>query len=341
MDVPSISVFRCTFCQQAFLSRTLLDSHKPSCSVSAKREAIYGDEKKRLTGEISSLSILAQDVVPLVVEYATHLRVDESSLETWSTGHRKPYGIISDSKKIYVRSATSGQSVLTYSVEGKLVVGKFPSLEGVNGFAIDLYDNKFYISDSPDANLFIFSQTKELLLNWKLPKPKCWAIKVDNDKIYTTFAYCHQIFVLNQSGQPITTIGKETKSEKEGEFNESRGITIVNDNLYVCDCNNNRIQVLDKETGKYRFGWGSQGTAEGQFCLPYAIHLSDDTLYVGDFMNVQLFSTYGIFVQKIGEATYGKNDGQFNFVTGLAVVNERLYVSDNCNGRIKVYNFLK
>jgi hypothetical protein len=46
--------------------------------------------------------------------------------------------------------------------------------------------------------------------------------------------------------------------------------------LYICDHNNDRVQVLQKDAGTYQRQWGSKGTEEGQFDYPVSIHLMLD-----------------------------------------------------------------
>lgn len=68
-----------------------------------------------------------------------------------------------------------------------------------------------------------------------------------------------------------------------GEFDQLHGLAIdSDDNLYVVDANNNRIQKFDS-SGSYLTQWGSAGSGDGQFELAGRITIdSANNLYVTD-----------------------------------------------------------
>ena len=75
----------------------------------------------------------------------------------------------------------------------------------------------------------------------ELSKP--WGICVDHDFVYVVENGNHRVSVFYISGEFITTFGRCGRGE--GELSHPRGITIDQDGfLYVCDSNNNRIQVF-------------------------------------------------------------------------------------------------
>jgi len=55
-------------------------------------------------------------------------------------------------------------------------------------------------------------------------------------------------------------------------------------------------------------------------------------------MSVQLFTTRGGFLQRLGQTKSGEENGQFLYVNGLLVVDDRLYVSDSATRRIQVFS---
>ena len=63
----------------------------------------------------------------------------------------------------------------------------------------------------------------------------------DIDNIYVSSDHKLQKFTSN--GELIKCIGKE--GEKEGEFYFPRGVTLHDNQVYVCDSDNFRIQVFD------------------------------------------------------------------------------------------------
>ena len=46
--------------------------------------------------------------------------------------------------------------------------------------------------------------------------------------------------------------------------------------LVVCEFGNNRVQLIDKETGKGLGTWGSAGREPGQLAYPWAVAVDKD-----------------------------------------------------------------
>jgi len=136
----------------------------------------------------------------------------------------------------------------------------------------------------------------------------------------------------------LNEFGSRGSSSKIGEFDYPVGLTVDNKYIYICDCSNHRVQILTKENGIYYSKWGTANT-KGQFINPYGIynHLPEDIIYVGDASSVQLFSKDGVCIQRLGEEFYGSKMKQFNWVNGICVMNDRLYVSDCDNRRIQIF----
>jgi len=107
--------------------------------------------------------------------------------------------------------------------------------------------------------------------------------------------------------------------------------------LYICDKGNHRIQALLKSDYSFVRQWGRKGTNNGEFTQPYSIAYFEDIIYVGDNYSIQLFICDGKFVQRIGSRELGVAEGQFNLVSGLSVVKDRLYAADYNNSRIQVF----
>ena len=63
----------------------------------------------------------------------------------------------------------------------------------------------------------------------------------DADNIYVSSQ--HKLQKFTSSGELIKCVGQ--RGSKEGEFVDLRGVTIYDNQVYVCDCDNHRIQVFD------------------------------------------------------------------------------------------------
>ena len=111
------------------------------------------------------------------------------------------------------------------------------------------------------------------------------------------------------------------------------------DNMIMVDSQNNRVQKLTKE-GKFISSFGSQGTGNGEFNLPWGIDLDlDDNIYVADWRNdrIQKFTKDGDFLMAFG--TSGSEPGELNRPTDVAVDNSgMIYVADWGNERMQMFD---
>jgi len=70
-----------------------------------------------------------------------------------------------------------------------------------------------------------------------------FAVHVDHDYVYVAEWWNNRVSVFHTSGAFITSFGRRGSGEGELEF--SHGITTDQDGfLYVCDTENNRIQIF-------------------------------------------------------------------------------------------------
>ena len=153
----------------------------------------------------------------------------------------------------------------------------------------------------------------------------------DTDNIYVSSDDKLQKFT--SSGELINCVG--TKGKKEGEFNVPRGVTLYDNNVYVCDGNNHRIQVFDLDLNFVR-SIGSCGKGRGEFNTPYDVEFDTaGNMYVTEFNNkrVQVLDTSGQFIRAFGQERGGKLKGP----SGLHIVDNYVYVSDWRGHCIVVY----
>jgi len=103
--------------------------------------------------------------------------------------------------------------------------------------------------------------------------------------------------------------------------------------LYVCDNRNGRVQILDKENGNFIHQWKD---GQRSFAYPQTILLYEHLFYVGDRDGIQVFTKENKCIQLVG--SYGSGKGEFRGVTGVCIVNDKLYIVDYGNHRIQVWN---
>ncbi|KAI6657865.1 Serine/threonine-protein kinase PknD [Oopsacas minuta] len=138
---------------------------------------------------------------------------------------------------------------------------------------------------------------------------------------------------------PILKVCK--RGNGNGEFHNSKGIAVdrASNELYICDQDNSRIQVLNTE-GNYIRSFGTDHLKE-----PFGICLSKDEVFVTDKAKESIlkFSLAGKFLKETGSRGYTK--GRFKNISGLCHEAGLIYVCDCSMQRIQIFdsnlNFIK
>ena len=200
---------------------------------------------------------------------------------------------------------------ITYNSLGEMIVSEW------GGHRISIIDNRGQkirtfgsIGDSPD----------------QMKGPTGIAID-DANNIYVSSEHKLQKFTSN--GELIQCIGQ--KGGKEGEFNDPHGVSLHDNQVYVCDSNNHRIQVFDQNLNFVRC-IGSRGKGRGEFNEPWDVKLDTaGNMYVADYNNgrVQVLDSSGHFIRAFGE----EGERKLGWPSGLYIADKYVYVSnlrDNC-----------
>ena len=136
-----------------------------------------------------------------------------------------------------------------------------------------------------------------------------------------------------------TTIDKPSKVVNEGErMGSPSGIAFGKDGMWaVTDNSNHCVWIFDREDQLVR-RFGSQGSGNGEFRRPLGVAFdANNHLYVTDHLNhrVQKFNVNGAYLFQFG--TQGLANGQLQYPLGIIVHNGKLYVADNGNNHISVF----
>ena len=153
----------------------------------------------------------------------------------------------------------------------------------------------------------------------------------DTDNIYVSSQ--HKLQKFTSSGELIKCIG--WGGSKEGEFDDPRGVTIHSNQVYVCDRDNDRIQVFDLNLNFIR-SIGSRGSGRGEFNRPYDVTFGPaGNMYVVEFSNsrVQVMDSSGQFIRIFGQ----EGEGKLSRPTALDIADKYVHVSDWSSHRIVVY----
>lgn len=164
--------------------------------------------------------------------------------------------------------------------------------------------------------------------------------------IYVTDGYNNRVQKFNSSGSFLLEWGSSYNNpgSGNGQFNHPGSINVdANNNIYVCDSGNYRIEKFDVN-GNYILQWGSFGSGKGQFEVIGGMAVDNNGhVYVGDqaTYRIQKFDGMGNFITQ-WEGN-GSNLGQYsNKMQGLACnlsnLNGSVYVADANNYRVEVTN---
>ena len=144
----------------------------------------------------------------------------------------------------------------------------------------------------------------------------------DADNIYVSSD--HKLQKFTGRGELIKCVGQE--GSKEGEFDDPCGVTLCDNQVYVCDFNNHRIQVFDLDLNFIR-SIGSRGKGRGEFGAPHDVKFDTaGNMYVAEWGNarVQVIDSSGHFVRFLGQ----EGKGKLNTPSALHIVDKYVYVSD-------------
>ena len=150
----------------------------------------------------------------------------------------------------------------------------------------------------------------------------------DADNIYVSSH--HKLQKFTSRGKLIKCTGE--KGKKEGEFDDPHGLTLYDNEVYVCDSNNHRIQIFDLDLNFVR-SIGSRGKGSGEFNEPHDVKFDTaGNMHVAELGNgrVQVMDRSGQFIREFGE-------GKLKRPSGLHIADKYVYVSDWSGRCIVVY----
>ena len=115
---------------------------------------------------------------------------------------------------------------------------------------------------------------------------------IDKGLIYITDACNHRIVVFTTEGKWVRNMG--STGSGLGQFRFPYGLAEDNEgHLIVCEFGNNRVQMIDKDTGQGLKFWGRAGREPGEFAYPWGVAVDkDDRVVAVDAGNnrLQVFS---------------------------------------------------
>ena len=141
----------------------------------------------------------------------------------------------------------------------------------------------------------------------------------------------NRLIKLDSTGSIIKVVGN--LGTGKGEFEYPNGLRVSKNNeLYVCDSDNNRVQVFDLDLN-FKRSFGKKGTGRGQFNFPADVNFdSKGNIYVTDIRNhrIQVLSSHSErHIHTI------KGDAVFKPVS-LFTHGNHMYVTDGSHHEVRV-----
>ena len=170
--------------------------------------------------------------------------------------------------------------------------------------------------------------------NAKFSYPCGVAITPDNFILVTDN---HKIQKISVDGKCIKSVGKQGSGPLEFDVPCSITISPISGHIYIADCDNHRIQVLNPDL-TFSHTFGTKGQAKGKFCNPRSVAIDRQGLvYVTDQYNhrIQTFTPEGHFLSQFG--TIGFGPGQLYQPESNVIDNNLMYITELGGVRVSIF----
>ncbi len=307
------------------------------------------DEKKSVVQACQQLfEIIETDII---CTENSHIQVSEGGLEGATIGKTSTVVFKAQTKKkrsyegslelkanlVHVKSRKSQKSCVANLQNGRHSIGYRPMNRGIhelhvtaNGDPIKGSPFQVVVPLSPQS----FGRPSKVISSFD---PN--GATVDNrGRMVVIESNGHSVSVLTTEGEKGKGFG--TAGSGDGQLHDAFGVTVdTDDNIYVADCGNNRVQKFDSQ-GVFISKVGTSGSGSLQFSRPVDICFNhhDNHLYVVDSNNhrIQVLSTKLEHKRSIGSK--GIKSEQLKNPRCIAFDSaNNLYVSDHSNNCVKVF----
>jgi DNA-binding beta-propeller fold protein YncE len=262
-----------------------------------------------------------------------------------------PYGLAVDSKgNLYVADGKVG-AVFIFNTETRdlqmIKHGVNARFGDIIGLAIDDSD-RLFVSDTKLHRIMVFSKEHKIegaISEGGLVDPAGMVVDNENRFLYVADAGRDQVMVYDADNlnllRTIGTAGKKHELTEEGQFAAPTNVALDQDNnLYVTDMFNNRVEVFDAD-GNFIRAWGKAGDRPGYFSRPKGIAIdSDGHVWVADAVQdiLQCYTQDGHLLMWMGG--HGLFPGQFRTVEGLYIdKTNRIFTSEQYPGRVQMFRY--
>ena len=259
---------------------------------------------------------------------------------------QRPSAVIGDDNgRLYV-SDTSRQAVFVFDEKaGELQVWELA--QGFTRFVapvgLAVAPDRLFVADAELGAVFVLDARGEPLAvigRGQLQRPTGLARDARRGLLYVADTSAHDIKVFSDAGALLRVIGG--RGPGDGEFNFPTHLAFVNDELYVTDTLNNRVQVFSAEGDVVRRKFGERGLYIGNLVRPKGVGVdSEGNVYIVEsyFDSLLIFTGRGEFLLPIGGT--GTATGRFYLPSGVWIdAKNRVHIADMFNGRVVLFQFL-
>ena len=236
---------------------------------------------------------------------------------------------------VFVFDETAGELLLWEQAEGAL---RFVAPAG-----LAVAPGKLFVTDAELGAVFVLDrqgQPQRSFGRGLLQRPTGLARDAQRGHLYVADTYAHDIKVFSDAGELLQVIGR--RGTGAGEFNFPSHLAWAQDELYVTDTLNNRVQVFGVDGLQRQRELGSRGLLLGNLVRPKGVGVdAEGNVYVIEsyYDSLLVFSPSGEFLMPIGGT--GTATGRFYLAAGVWVDGRnRVHVADMFNGRVVLFQFL-
>jgi len=263
----------------------------------------------------------------------------------------RPYSIAVDSRGRAIVTDPGANGIHIFDFENhkyKFIERRDKGRESMRApqcVAVDAKDN-IYVSDSEAGKIFVFEpggKFRRTIGSLKggegyFKRPTGIAVDSSAERIYVTDTLRDKVFVLDMDGAVLQSIGR--RGNGEVEFNLPTEVLVRDQDLFVVDAMNFRVQFLNR-SGGFETEVGRLGDSSGSMFRPKGIGVdSEGHLYVVDGLwgVIQVFDRQGSLLYYFGAR--GTGIGEFQLPAGLFIDHDdRIFVVDSFNRRIQVFRY--
>ena len=202
------------------------------------------------------------------------------------------------------------------------------------GVAVDENTNLIYVAETDSCRVSIFSETGQFL-NTFTNQDMTWpfGIAIHRDNVYVTDIGVHAVFQFKMEADMRLVAKLGSKGSGIGQFNYPYGLTVsTNGDVFIADCQNNRIQILDDSLHFQRL------ITHLAMKHPRDVKLTPDEVYVlcYDSPCIFVFSHAGEKIHSLITHGTGMQIGSAGFF--CLDRKQNLLISDCGNNQIRIFS---